>query len=156
MYFGHLNTQRTSLTIFFLTFSDQGLELTQMIFLSFWSKLENRKIMIFAFIAYGNALREVVELLGHVYLNFTLFWRAMFWHAVFRTPWSSWTSGACLFELHSVFDVLFFALREVVELLGCLFELHSVLLYCIFLIATIIKQITIFKSICNNSDIIIG
>ena len=29
--------------------------------------------MISAFIANGNALREVVELLGHVCLNFTLF-----------------------------------------------------------------------------------
>ena len=45
--------------------------------------------MISAFIANGNALREVVEL-----------------------------HRACLFEPHSVFDVMFFALREVVELLG--------------------------------------
>lgn len=45
--------------------------------------------MIYAFIANENALYEVVELLGHVCLNFTLF-----------------------------FDVLFFAPREVVELLG--------------------------------------
>ena len=48
--------------------------------------------MIFAFIVNGNALREVVELLGHVCLNFTL---------IFDVPF---------------FDVLFFALREVVEL----------------------------------------
>ena len=34
------------------------------------------------------------------------------------TAWSSWTSRACLFELHTVFNVLFFALREVVGLLG--------------------------------------
>lgn len=45
--------------------------------------------MISVFIANGNALREVVELLG-----------------------------VCMFEHHFVFDVLFFAPREVVELLG--------------------------------------
>ena len=45
--------------------------------------------MISAFIANGNTLREVVELLGHV-----------------------------CFNPHSVFDMLFFALHEVVELLG--------------------------------------
>ena len=73
----------------FLTFSVRGLELTQMIFLLFWNKLENDEIMISAFIANGNALREVVELLGHI-----------------------------CFELHSVFDVVFFAMREVVEHLG--------------------------------------
>ena len=81
-----------------------------MIFLSFWSKLENDKIMISAFIANGNALREVVELLGHVCLNFTLFLTCYF------------------------FDMLFFALREVVELLGhvCLnFTLFHFI--CIFL-----------------------
>ena len=62
----------------FLTFSDRGLELTQMIFLLFWSKLENDEIMISAFIVNGNALREVVELLGHVCLNFTLFFDVLF------------------------------------------------------------------------------
>ena len=50
--------------------------------------------MISAFIANGNAPREVVELLGHVCLNFTLIFDVLF------------------------FDMLFFALREVVELLG--------------------------------------
>ena len=65
-----------------------------MIFLPFGSKLENDEIMISAFIVNGNALREVVELLGHVCLNFTLIFDVLF------------------------FDVLFFALREVVELLG--------------------------------------
>ena len=34
--------------------------------------------MISAFIANGNALREVVELLGHVCLNFTLFFTCFF------------------------------------------------------------------------------
>ena len=73
----------------FLTFSDLGLELTQMIFLSFWSKLEKWR--------------------DH---DFCLHceWK--------RTTWSSWNSRACLFEPHSVFDMLFFALRAVVELLG--------------------------------------
>ena len=67
--------------------------------------------MISAFIANGNALREVVELLGHVYSNFTLIFDVLF------------------------FDVLFFALHEVVELLGHVcFEFHSVSLYYIFLI----------------------
>ena len=88
----------------FLTFSGPGLELTQMIFLSFWSKLENDKIMISAFTANGNALREVVELLG-----MSVWTSLCFWHAVFRTAWSSWTSGACLFELHSVSLYLYFS-----------------------------------------------
>ena len=64
---------QTSLTIFFLTFFGRGLELTQMVFLPFSSNLENGEIMIIAFFAKGNALHEVVELLGHVCLNFTLF-----------------------------------------------------------------------------------
>ena len=50
--------------------------------------------MIYAFIANENALCEVVELLGHVCLKFTLFFDMLF------------------------FDVLFFAPREVVEVLG--------------------------------------
>ena len=39
--------------------------------------------MISAFIVNGNALREIVELLGHVYLNFTLFLTCYF---LFVTP----------------------------------------------------------------------
>jgi len=82
---------------YFLTFSDRGLELTQMIFLPFWSKLENDEITIFAFIANGNALCEVIELLGHVCLNFTLFLTCCFCIGS-----SSWTFRACLFELHFI------------------------------------------------------
>lgn len=72
-------------------------------FLLFWCKLYNDEIMISAFIANGNTLREVVELLVHVCSNFTLFLTCCF-----CTAWSSWTSRTCLFKLHFVFDVLIF------------------------------------------------
>ena len=49
-----------------------------MILPSFRGKLENGEIMISAFIVNGNAMREVVELLEHVCLNFTLFFDVMF------------------------------------------------------------------------------
>ena len=71
--------------------------------------------MISAFIANGNALREVVELLGHVCLNFTLFLTCCF------------------------FYVMFSALREVVELLGhvCLnFTLFHFIVFFLYEIHT--------------------
>ena len=61
--------------------------------------------MISAFIANGNALREVVELHGHVCLNLTL-----------------------------CFDVLFFALHEVVELLGHVYLNFTLFHFIIFLL----------------------
>ena len=79
----------------FLTFSDRGLELTQMIFLSFWGKLENGEIMISAFIANENALHQLVELLGHVCLNLTLFLTCCFLQCVKKLNFwgmSIWTS----------------------------------------------------------------
>ena len=61
--------------------------------------------MISALIVNGNALREVVELLGHVCLNLTMFLTCCFLHCV-----------------------------KSLNFWGCVFELHSVLLYCFFLI----------------------
>ena len=63
------------------------------------------------------------------------FWRAVFLRNVFCTAWSSWTSWACLFELHSVFWRAVFCTAWSSWTSGtCLFELHSVSLYCIFII----------------------
>ena len=61
-----------------------------------------------------------------------------FWRVVFCTAWNSWTSRTCLFELHSVFDVLFFVVLFFCTACNswtsgaCLFELHSISLYLYF------------------------
>ena len=81
---------QTSLTINFSTFSDRGLELTQMIFLPFWSKLENGEIMSF-FMNF--------ELICYFNLNFCWGNLLNMRNFLYFPGMCTWTSGNKIFRL---------------------------------------------------------